>query len=135
MTQEVRLQFCTLRLLAPDVVEVIVDERVESSETQIKEAHAAFDRLTDGRRCGALISKVHSYTYSFPAQRLLYQQPKVRALAYHAPDASRRTALASLLDVAKSEIRFPIRIFEQRDEALRWLREQLDAAAATSQPA
>lgn len=129
MITEQRLQFCTLRLLAPDLIEVTVDEGVELSVAQVREAHAAFDRLSDGRPSGALISKLHSYTYSFSAQKLIFDQPRVLALAYHAPDPTRRMALGSLLDVAKRDIRFPIKIFEQREEAIAWLREQLDAAA------
>ena len=56
MTQEVTLPFCTLRLIAPDVVEAIVNEGVEMSLDQVKQGHAAFDRLSGGLPCGALPS-------------------------------------------------------------------------------
>ena len=58
--KEERLAFCTMRLLAPDLVETCVDEGVEFSPEQVAEMHLAHSALSGGRPFGLLVAKIHS---------------------------------------------------------------------------
>jgi len=134
MTTESRLAFCTLRQLAPDLIETIMSEGVEVSREQVLELHRELARLAQDRPFAVLVTKLNSYTYSFGAQQEAFKQPLLRALAYHAPDPTRRFAVESLLAVVKTHLRVPIEIFGRREEALSWLRQQMDAADSKTAP-
>ena len=125
LTRERRLPFCTIRVLAADLLEVEADPGVEIGLPQVRELQAAYPELAGGRPYGLLVVKVHSYTYTFEAQQEIFDQPQMRAAAFYAPDRTRRMAIRSLMQVGKPRIRCPIETFADRAEALAWLRKTL----------
>lgn len=130
---EHRLHFCLIRVLDSDLFDVNVDEGVEFTPQLVDEMHNAFSVLAKGGKYAVLVHKVHSYSYTFEAQRRIFNQVGLVALAFYAPESPQRMAIESLLEVSRSESRVPIQTFIDPAVAIAWLREQLAAAGGPSQ--
>lgn len=117
-----RLPNLKVTVLRENLAEVIINQGVEIDEADV--CHF-FTFLAEhlSPPYGLLVNKIHSYAYSFAAQRVLRDHPEVGAIAIvaHSSLGQRSAEFVSsfLSDNTKSAV------FMSYTEALAWLKEQL----------
>ncbi len=119
------LGFGRIILLDEDIAEVIIDDGVEMDMAMVNEYH---NFLVTHLKApfSLLINKINSYTYSFAAQRKLATIPQIKTMAVvtYNPLAERTTR--SLVRIPRDR-EWHIKLFNDRDLALQWLRDHGDA--------
>jgi hypothetical protein len=120
------LSFVKITRLKDDVIEVEVFDGVEIDLAMIEEYHQWILHNLK-HPCYILVDKVHDYTYSFAAQRVLSTLAEIRAIAILVHSRTSELATQALIKVPK-ERPWNSRIFHSRQEALDWLESQRPAA-------
>lgn len=122
-----QLSFGTIRVLEPDIAEVIIDAEVEIDLAMVAEYHECL--LTQvAHPMLLLINRRHAYTYTFEAQQHIGALKQVRATAILAYSLSATTAIQDLLNRLR-ERPTALQVFhDDRDGALNWLRAQRETA-------
>jgi len=116
------LSFCTIIIRNPQLAEVIVTEGEAISETHVHEYHS-FLLNNLSAPFSLLVNKIHPYTYTFEAQKIIGQLKEIKAMAIVAPTSGSLLSTKILLQVNK-EVNDVIKIFNDRDQALNWLEQQ-----------
>jgi hypothetical protein len=117
------LSFGTVTVLRQDLAEVIIDQGIEMDLDMVDEYHMFVSEfLADP--CAILINKLHQYTYSFEAQLAISNLEKIKAIAVVAYTDASRTVSETLMKLPTHK-QWNMRIFFDRDSALRWLEQQL----------
>lgn len=122
---EYRLSYATIIRLSDHIAEVIVDEGVEMDLEEVEEYHK-FLQDTFVAPFAILVNRKNSYTYSFAAQQKLATLPQFKAIALLVYNKSAEISSQALRDIKRDQP-WNSQIFEDRDEALGWLNEQLAA--------
>lgn len=117
----VRLSFCTIYPLAPNLDEVIVDDGIEIDLAMVEEYHAYFARA-HATPFSLLINKRHAYTYTFEAQQQIANVPNIQAMAVLVYRKASEAATNALIRMPR-EVAWNIRIYYDRQSALDWLNE------------
>ena len=123
------LSFGTVTLLRQDMAEVIIDQGIEMDLDMVDEYHMFVSEfLADP--CAILINKMHQYTYTFEAQLAISNLEKIKAIAAVAYSDASRIASEVLMKLPTHK-QWNMKIFSDRDQALRWLEQQLSFLNAT----
>lgn len=113
------------RWLAPHIVELIPRHGIEINAEQID---IIYDQAISqsGGYCALLVNRKYDYSLSFSAHRKVAAHEGLVALAYltHSPASAQVAEYTARL---APYARCPIRVFQDRDEALLWLEQQLAA--------
>ncbi len=114
------LPFSKIILLNDSIAEVIINEGVEMDETMVEEYHEfLLSHLSSP--FSLLINKVNSYSYSFGAQIQLASLKEISAMAVVTYNRAAELATDNLATAVPREIEWNLRIFSNRDNALKWL--------------
>ena len=123
------LSFGTVTLLRQDLAEVIINQGVEMDLDMVDEYHMFISEfLADP--CALLINKMHQYTYTFEAQLAISNLEKIKAIAAVAYSDASRIASEMLMKLPTHK-QWNMKIFSDRESALRWLEQQLSFLNAT----
>jgi hypothetical protein len=117
------LGFATIHILDPRIVELIVHEGVDITNSMMD---IWYDFLKRNVQCPALvlINKLHDYSYTFHAQSRIGESNYVKAVALVTHNKNQELISANLKNMMRAMDEPPsweIRTFIQRDEALSWL--------------
>ncbi|HEX5057409.1 MAG TPA: hypothetical protein VFX02_13050 [Gammaproteobacteria bacterium] len=123
------LSFGTVTLLRQDLAEVIIDQGIEMNMDMIDEYHMFVSEFL-AEPCAILINKINQYTYSFEAQLAISNLEKIKAIAAVTYSDASRMASETLMKLPTHK-HWNMRIFSDRDNALRWLEQQLSFLNAT----
>jgi len=114
------LPFSKIILLNDSIAEVIINEGVEMDETMVEEYHEfLLSHLSSP--FSLLINKVNSYSYSFGAQIQLASIKEISAMAVVTYNRAAELATDNLATAVPREVEWNLRIFSNRDNALKWL--------------
>ena len=117
-----QLSFGKIILLGDDLAEVIVDEGVEMDIEMVEEYHDwILNNLT--APCMLLINKINSYSYTFEAQRNLATPKEIKAMAVVSYTRISKKATKALSSLPR-DVKWNIKIFGNREDALAWLNSQ-----------
>jgi len=113
------LPFAKINILREDIAEVIINEGVEMDVEMVKQYH---DFLLSHLQSpfSLLVNKIHSYSYDFSAQEILATLPEINAMAVVAYSRTTRITTEMLASYPR-KIKWTLKIFQNRDEALSWL--------------
>ena len=113
------LSFGTIIKLNNNFAEVIVDDGVEMNSSQVKEYH---DFLSKNLKTPfyLLVNRIHSYTYTFEAQKLIMSFNKIKKLAVLLGTQGALMSTETLLNL-NTNINWEIEWFRTREDALEWL--------------
>lgn len=114
-----KLSFGTIIKLGNNLAEVIVDDGIEMNSSQVKEYH---DFLSENLKTPfyLLVNRIHSYTYTFEAQKLIVSFNKIKKLAVLLGTHGALMSTETLLNL-NTDINWEIEWFRKREDALAWL--------------
>lgn len=117
--QACQLPFAEIKILRPDVAEVIIHDGVEMDTNMVHQYH---DTLLDHLSApfSLLINKLHAYTYTFEAQKILGTLPEINAMAVIVYNDVSKISTNSLATFPR-ETPWNIQIFHDRHSAMSWL--------------
>ena len=121
-----QLSFGTIVVLDRHTAEVIVNEGVEMDLGAVHEYHTFLADRLQPPFC-LLINKLNGYTYTFEAQLELGNLKGICAMAVLTYNRATRVSTENLAALPRTQP-WNIRLFEERDTALAWLKEQASAA-------
>ena len=113
------LSFAKIIILRDDIVEVMINDGVIMNATMVEQYH---DFLLSHLRApfSLLVNKINAYTYDFEAQEKLATLTEINAMAVIA--YNRVTEITTeILASFPRDVKWNLRIFSDRDEALKWL--------------
>jgi len=116
------LPFAKIILLREDLAEVIINEGVEMDVAMVDQFH---DFLLSHLSAPffLLINKIHSYTYDFEAQLKLGTLKELNAIAVVAYTRMTKLTTETVASLPR-DVKWNLKIFTNRDEALSWLDSQ-----------
>ncbi len=114
-----KLSFAEITLLQVDIAEVVINEGVELNLELVGEYH---DFLIEEMRhpFSLLINILNYYSYNFEAQQFIGSLSQINAIAVVAYDKISKDIINTVIKVPK-EIPWNIKIFKEREAALKWL--------------
>jgi hypothetical protein len=114
-----KLPFAKIIILRDDIAEVIINDGVEMDVDMVEQYH---DFLLSHLRppFSLLINKINSYSYNFPAQEKLATLKEINAMAVVAYNLMTEIATETLASYPR-KIKWNLKIFPNREEALSWL--------------
>lgn len=124
-----RLSFAQYNLLAPDLVEIIVDPGVTVIEAHIDEQRA-FLQAHVARPARMLLNKINTFSWSLPAINRLTVIDGVQALAIVNYTIAGMMTAEMVESLVGHKIDWQISNFHSRREALAWLAGLSKAAPA-----
>jgi len=113
------LPFAKIIILDDNIAEVMIDEGVTMDMEMVEQYHE-FLLLHLRAPFSLLINKVNSYAYDFEAQNKLATLKEINAMAVVAYNRITKLTTESLASHPR-EVKWNLRIFSNRDEALAWL--------------
>lgn len=117
------LGFATIELLDEETAELIVNDGIEMSARMVDTLHSwLLARTPESRKL--LVNRINTYSYSSDARLKLTSFQRIAATAIVVPSASSRTAIASLKSIAPADLKRIVSTFDNREEALEWLKSQ-----------
>jgi len=114
-----KLSFGTINILRKNLAEVIVDEGVVMDEILVDELHDFLQSNVDSPRL-VLVSKKHSYSYTFKAQITILRLTEIKAIAVTHYSTGALMSTETLMSV-NQDLRSKVKMFRSREEALSWL--------------
>ncbi|MDH3560246.1 MAG: hypothetical protein OEN52_04755 [Gammaproteobacteria bacterium] len=118
------LGFGKIILIDEDIAEVIIDNGIEMDMGMVNEYHNFL--LTHLKTpFSLLINKINSYSYTFAAQRKLATLPQIKAMAVVTYNPVAETTTRSLIGIPRDR-EWRINLFNDRERALQWLRDDGD---------
>lgn len=126
------LPFAKIIILREDIAEVMIDDCVKMDVRMVEQYH---NFLLSHLQApfSLLINKVNSYTYDFPAQEKLATLQEINAMAVVAYNRITKLTTETLASFPR-DIKWNLKIFSNRDEALLWLFSQQDKLNKQSSP-
>ena len=119
-----RLRFCKLVPLSDEITEIIADKGTEINLEDVNAFHNWLDNNHEND-IALLVNKKNHCSYTFNAQREMGNLERIKAIAYVIYDNASEIALQSMLAM-KSRRNIPHYISYDYDEALNWLKLQVD---------
>jgi len=113
------LPFAKIIILRDDIAEVMINDGVKMDVGMVEQYH---DFLLSHLRApfSLLINKVNAYTYDFEAQEKLATLKEINAMAVVAYNRVTKITTETLASFPR-DVKWNLRIFPNRDEALAWL--------------
>jgi len=124
--KSLKLSFGVIHMISDTIAEVIVDEGTEITEAMVNEYH---ESLIANFKApfSVLVNKLHSYSYTFEAQKLIGTLPEINRLAI--VDRTDLQELATkVIASMHQDGTWNMKQFSNRDRALKWL-QQLNEVA------
>lgn len=118
-----KLSFGTINVLQKNLAEVIVNEGILMDEVMIDEYHD-FLLNTLEAPFGLLINKIHSFSYTFGAQKSIAHLDEMNSMAVVAKTSGAVMSTETLINV-NGNINRNIKLFQGKEEALAWLQKEL----------
>ena len=114
-----KLSFGEITLLQADIAEVVVNEGEELNIEKVAEYH---EFLLNKMKFpfSLLINILNYYSYNFEAQQFIGSLSQINAIAFVAYNKISKDIIKSVIKVPK-EIPWNIKIFKEREAALKWL--------------
>ncbi len=119
--KSLKLSFGVIHMISNTIAEVIVDEGVEITEAMVNEYH---NSLTANFTApfSVLVNKLHSYSYTFEAQKIIGTLPEINRLAI--VDRTDLQELATkVIASMHQDGTWKMKQFSNRDRALKWLQQ------------
>lgn len=127
-----KLPFAKIIILREDIAEVIIDDCVKMDVRMVEQYHNFL--LTHLRApFSLLVNKVNSYTYDFPAQEKIATLQQINAMGVVAYNRTTVLTTESLASFPR-DIKWNLKIFSNRDEALLWLVSEQDKLNDANNP-
>jgi len=126
-----RLSFASVKLINPNIAEVIVDEGVVISMEMVEE-YEAFLGQTFQSEFALLVNKINLYDYSFEAKLSIGSHEKLKAIAvvYYNESAEKKASeIANLRQIDGWNVRFYSGLELGWQEGVNWLEEELKQAS------
>ncbi|KAA5824111.1 hypothetical protein FPF71_10880 [Algibacter amylolyticus] len=118
-----KLSFGSIIIIQNNLAEVIVNQGVVMDDTLVDEYHKfVLNHLM--APCGLLVNKKNSYTYTFSAQKRICNLKEIEHMAVVTQTSGGVMSTQTLLNVSGS-IHKTTKLFEDREEALIWLKKKL----------
>ena len=116
------LPFAKIIILRDDIAEVMINDGVKMDIAMIEQYH---DFLLSHLRTpfSILVNKINSYTYDFDAQEKLATLKEINAMAVVAYNPVTEITTEILASYPRN-VKWNLRIFSNRDDALAWLLSQ-----------
>ena len=114
-----KLSFGEITILQEDIAEVIVDEGIKFDLDLVGEYHE-FLLNKMKHPFSLLINILNSYTYTFEAQQHIGSLSQINSIAVVAYNEITKNIIKTVIKVPK-EIPWKIKIFKNRQVALKWL--------------
>ncbi|RCU50002.1 MULTISPECIES: hypothetical protein [Corallincola] len=114
-----RTSVVTIHQLAPDIAEVIVDDGVEMTLSDVQAYHDCL-LANFSAPFRLLINKINQYTYTYEAQQGLADLPQIEAMAVLVYSKASMAAMR-VLQQQQRENPWHAEVFTSRREALAWL--------------
>ena len=113
------LPFAKIIILRDDIAEVMINDGVIMDMSMVEQYH---DFLLSHLRApfSLLVNKLNSYTYDFNAQEKLATLKEINAMAVVAYNRVTEITTETLASFPR-DVKWNLRIFSTRDEALAWL--------------
>lgn len=113
------LPFAKIIVLRDDIAEVMINDGVRMNQEMVEQYH---DFLLSHLRApfSLLINKINSYTYDFHAQEKLATLKEINAMAVVAYNRVTKITTETLASYPR-DVKWNLRIFSNRDDALTWL--------------
>lgn len=126
----IKLPFGKINILREDLAEIVIDDDVEVSLDAVQHAEAV---LVDHMQApfSLLFDKRHDYSFNFQAQRAMGVFPELNAIAVVCYRSSSKLAIDALAKMRRSKP-WKLKIFEEKSDALEWLRAEQDKARSAS---
>lgn len=118
------LQFATIVPLQDNIAEVIVRRDIELDVAMVETYH---EFLRDHFRSpfALLINKKYAYTFSFEAQLKIAEIPEIAAIGIVTYNSLSKEFTQSMIDMPREKT-LNAKIFTKREEALQWIKLQLN---------
>jgi len=126
-----RLSFASVKLINPNIAEVIVDEGVVISMEMVEE-YEAFLGQTFQSEFALLVNKINLYDYSFEAKLSIGSHEKLKAIAvvyYNESAEQKASEIANLRQIDGWNVRFYSGLELGWQEGVNWLEEELKQAS------
>jgi len=113
------LPFAKIIILHDDIAEVMVNDGIKMDAEMVQQYH---DFLLSHLQApfSLLINKVNAYTYDFQAQEKLATLKEINAMAVVAYNRVTKITTENLASFPR-DVKWNLKIFSNRDEALVWL--------------
>lgn len=124
------LPFARIIVLRDDIAEVIINEGVEMDVAMVDQYH---DFLLSHLRppFSLLINKINSYTYDFDAQMQLATLKEINVMAVVAYTRITTLSTETLASYPRT-VKWNLRIFSNRNDAMNWLVSQQEKISHSS---
>lgn len=119
-----QLSFGRLVFHSENISEVIVNAGVELTLDEIEEFHRALIDRHKAHPFGAIINRINDYSYSFEAQLKIGDLDNLKAVAAIYYSSIGKLSSETVQDIKKSA--FNMKLFDNYEMGLDWLRTQLD---------
>ncbi len=125
--KEYKLAFGTIIILEEQLAEVIIDEGVVIDEVVLDICH---DFLLSYFKASfsILLNKKNSYSYTFEAQKILFNLKEVHRVAVLAATSGAYMSAETLIKMNESN-HLNMQLFEKREYALEWLESKCNISA------
>jgi len=120
-----KLSFGTINVLQNNLVELIVNEGVIIDKVMIKEFHDFLLNKFKGA-FGLLVNIIHSYSYTFGAQKTIAKLDEIKSMALVAQTSGAVMSTETLINVNGNMSR-NIKLFQEKEAALTWLQKELSS--------
>lgn len=114
------LSFGDIIILGPSLAEVIIHDEVVMDLDMVDEYHEFLLSYLKAP-FSLLINKKNSYTYTFEAQKSIASLNEIKAMAVVTHKAVTKMSTNVLINLNKDK-GWTIKVFQKRDEALKWLK-------------
>ncbi|KJD31970.1 hypothetical protein PK35_12550 [Tamlana nanhaiensis] len=119
MKKTFKLSFGVIKILYPNLAEVIVNEGIIMNEIMVDEYH---DFLLTNLETpfNLIINKQNSYSYTYGAQKSIADLKEINAMAVVVATSGSLLSTETLMGVNEHK-KWNLKIFRTREEALEWL--------------
>lgn len=114
-----QLSFCSVLIISPQIVEVILNEGVEITGDMVDEFFMVVGEHMDSE-ISILLNKVTKYSYRFDALMKLSPSTKIRNIGVVTYDSLAASTSKFMMDRFNTSNK-NVQLFKAREEALQWL--------------
>lgn len=129
-TTKYRLDFCTITRRDDDIAILEIDEGVNIDADMARELIDLSKKELGNRPFALLSNRVHSYSLSFDAMYSLASLPNLIAVAIVIYSDRSQLLIETQNYFISTMKKHPLKIFTNMDNALNWLKGELNKAAA-----
>lgn len=114
-----QLSFCSILIISPQIVEVILNDGVEITGDMVDEFFQVVGEQMDSE-ISILLNKVTKYSYRFDALMKLSPSTKIRNIGVVTYDSLAASTSKFMMDRFNTSNK-NVQLFNAREEALQWL--------------